>query len=255
MTSLALSDHDVRALLEVIQVDRPWREDGLPIDLLEALFDLIPCDTLSVSGHDTPRWEFFVSQELQPPPADAPDDAYREHYWASPCSYPDRTGDLVTVRLASDFESQRQYRGSPMYADYLRHLGVEHEMIMCLPAGGPQRTLRLLFARGKGSDFTERDRALLVLLRPHLLAAWSRAQRGVRPVDALTNRQREILQLVGAGDSNRMIARRTNLSEATVRKHLENIYARLGVSSRTAALSRVGAAVPEWETSAPARVG
>jgi transposase-like protein len=34
------------------------------------------------------------------------------------------------------------------------------------------------------------------------------------------------------------IARRLGLSEGTVRKHLENIYTRLNVSSRTAAVTR-----------------
>lgn len=246
MTSLALSDHDVRGMLDVVGLDRPWDQEGVPRELLEDLLDLIPCDVLSVNGQDTPRRHIFAAQDVPCLPTtatDPPEAAYWEHYWASSCSYPDRTGDLVSVTLASDFESQRQYRSSPMYADYLRHFGIEHEMMLCLPAGGPQRTLRLLFARGEGPDFSERDRALLVLLRPHLLTARARGHRGDRQVDALTVRQREILRLVGAGHSNRMIARWTSLSEATVGKHLENIYARLGVGSRTAALSRVGAQV------------
>lgn len=258
MTSLALSDDDVRGLLDAIEVMRAWGPQGVPRELLQSLSDLVPCDVLTAAGQDSSCWHFFLNQdvpELATSVTEPPVEIYQEHYWESDCSYPDRTGDLGSITLTSDFYSVRQYHSTPMYTDYLKFYGVENELMVCLPAGGPQRTLRLLFARGVGPDFSERDRALLVLLRPHLLAAWAQAQRGVRPVDALTGRQREILQLVGAGDSNRMIARRTNLSEATVRKHLENIYARLGVSSRTAALSRVGATVPEWETPAPARVG
>ena len=41
-----------------------------------------------------------------------------------------------------------------------------------------------------------------------------------------------------AGHANTQIARRPGLSEGTVRKHLENIYVRLQVSSRTAAVTR-----------------
>lgn len=37
---------------------------------------------------------------------------------------------------------------------------------------------------------------------------------------------------------NRQIARRLGLSDATIRKHLENIFARLQVTSRTAAVKR-----------------
>jgi DNA-binding CsgD family transcriptional regulator len=54
----------------------------------------------------------------------------------------------------------------------------------------------------------------------------------------LTARQRELLQLVAAGHDNTATARRLALSPGTVRNHLENAYARLGVTSRTAAVAR-----------------
>jgi DNA-binding NarL/FixJ family response regulator len=108
-----------------------------------------------------------------------------------------------------------------------------------LDAGGPQRTVRLLFSRRTGSDFSHRDVAVMTLLRPHLQAAYVAAERRRRGVPPLTSRQREILQYVASGYSNRQIARRLNLSETTVRKHLENIYARLEVNSRTAAVARL----------------
>jgi DNA-binding NarL/FixJ family response regulator len=50
-------------------------------------------------------------------------------------------------------------------------------------------------------------------------------------------RQRQLLRLVAAGYTNDQIGRRLSISEATVRKHLENIFARLGVTSRTAAVT------------------
>ena len=58
------------------------------------------------------------------------------------------------------------------------------------------------------------------------------------PTPELTPRHWELLRLVAAGHTNSQIARRLGLSEATVRKHLENIYGRLQVSSRTAAVTR-----------------
>lgn len=39
-------------------------------------------------------------------------------------------------------------------------MGIEHELMVWLDAGAPQRTLRLLFSRGPGSDFSERDVAV-----------------------------------------------------------------------------------------------
>jgi DNA-binding CsgD family transcriptional regulator len=56
--------------------------------------------------------------------------------------------------------------------------------------------------------------------------------------DPCAHGQRELLGLVAAGHTNAQIGRRLGLSEGTVRKHLENIYGRLQVSSRTAAVTR-----------------
>jgi DNA-binding CsgD family transcriptional regulator len=51
----------------------------------------------------------------------------------------------------------------------------------------------------------------------------------------LTPRQLEVLRLVAAGRSNREIAAALVISEHTVARHVQNIFAELGVSSRTAA--------------------
>jgi DNA-binding CsgD family transcriptional regulator len=54
----------------------------------------------------------------------------------------------------------------------------------------------------------------------------------------LTAREREVLAWVGRGKTNAEIARLLWLAPSTVGKHLENIYAKLGVSTRTAAVAR-----------------
>jgi DNA-binding CsgD family transcriptional regulator len=54
----------------------------------------------------------------------------------------------------------------------------------------------------------------------------------------LTTREREVLAWVARGKTNAEIARRLWLSPSTVRKHLENVYAKLGVTTRTAAVAR-----------------
>jgi DNA-binding CsgD family transcriptional regulator len=54
----------------------------------------------------------------------------------------------------------------------------------------------------------------------------------------LTAREREVVAWVARGKTNAEIARRLWLTPKTVGKHLENVYAKLGVSTRTAAVAR-----------------
>jgi DNA-binding NarL/FixJ family response regulator len=79
---------------------------------------------------------------------------------------------------------------------------------------------------------------VLTLLRPHLHQAYLDAERRRHPTPRLTPRHWELLRLVAAGHTNAQIARRLGVTEGTVRTHLQNIYERLRVSSRTAAVTR-----------------
>jgi DNA-binding CsgD family transcriptional regulator len=54
----------------------------------------------------------------------------------------------------------------------------------------------------------------------------------------LTGRELSVLELLARGQSTREIAQLLVVSERTVSRHLENIYAKLGVTSRTAAVAR-----------------
>jgi DNA-binding NarL/FixJ family response regulator len=51
----------------------------------------------------------------------------------------------------------------------------------------------------------------------------------------LTPRELEVLRLVAAGETNKAIAADLFVSERTVDRHMSNIFAKLGVSSRAAA--------------------
>jgi DNA-binding NarL/FixJ family response regulator len=110
-------------------------------------------------------------------------------------------------------------------------------MTLYLPSQ-PNRVMRLVFFRGPGLDFSPRDRGLLTLLCPHLHQAYREQRRRQRGTPRLTDRQRQLLHLVALGNTNGQIARRLSISEATVRKHLEHIFERLQVTSRTAAVTR-----------------
>jgi len=54
----------------------------------------------------------------------------------------------------------------------------------------------------------------------------------------LTAREREVLAWVARGKTNAEVARVLWVAPSTVSKHLENVYAKLGVQTRTAAVAR-----------------
>ncbi|UOZ09885.1 response regulator transcription factor [Amycolatopsis sp. WQ 127309] len=64
----------------------------------------------------------------------------------------------------------------------------------------------------------------------------SRVLGGFREAGPLTRRELEVLRLVAAGATNRAAARQLFVSEASVKTHLLNAYAKLGVNDRAAAV-------------------
>ena len=68
-------------------------------------------------------------------------------------------------------------------------------------------------------------------------------EHGIPPSDpypdyGLTPREVDDLRLVGRGLTNKQAARLLQVRPSTVRKHLENAFAKLGVGTRTAAIAR-----------------
>ncbi len=251
---VTVSEQRLRALAGIVSEHRSdFGVHGLPVSLLSDLRDQLGCDVISFEGFDSDRQVTWFLQGFRGPDLTVidgiVDDPFEvlhwKHYWdGEPCSFPDRTGDLRAVIKIDDFYSTRQWHSTGMYADLYRPKGLEHELMLVLPAGGPARTagpgrtLRLFLFRGPGRDFSEADRALLTLLRPHLYEAFLQAEQDRHPLPDLTPRQWQLLELLAAGYTNNQIARRLGVTEGTVRKHLENIYGRLQVSSRTAAVTR-----------------
>jgi DNA-binding CsgD family transcriptional regulator len=239
-----ITDRDLRTMLDIVgHPDDADVADVLPYSILAGLQQLIPCGNVTFASVDSHRRDVDFEQEVGNPglsgaEREAWDAAFWTHYWGSPpCSYPDTSGDLSTVTAISDFYSDRQFHASPMYRDCFRVEGIERMLTLCLPSQAGH-VLRLMFFRDAGSDFSPRDRGLLTLLRPHLDHAYRVQSRRRRAVPELTARQWQLLRLVAAGHTNGQIARRMSISEATVRKHLEHVFQRLQVTSRTAAVTR-----------------
>ncbi len=74
--------------------------------------------------------------------------------------------------------------------------------------------------------------------RPLPARAAGPGEAGAEPLDPLTPREREVLELLGEGLSNRQIAERLGISEHTAKFHVASVSGKLGASSRTEAVSR-----------------
>ncbi len=211
-------------------------------EVLDGLQELVGCDWVAFNRHDTPgrrlhHAQFVASGERElasREELEAEDLApFWRWYWrCAPCSLPDRIDRPVVVAI-SEFYTTREWANHPMSETLGR---VRDELLVSYPEA-PGWTRRLLIAREGGARFEEPERFLMALLLPHLGPLLARTlEPRPRPQVALTDRQREVVRLVRLGMSNEQIAQALTISTGTVRKHLENVYERLGVQSRTAAV-------------------
>jgi DNA-binding CsgD family transcriptional regulator len=81
------------------------------------------------------------------------------------------------------------------------------------------------------------DGRQLVIRRTGQLLLLTNSQTANEDDDRLTPREHEVLALVRVGMSNAEIAKTLSLAHGTVRRHLQNVYAKLGVGTRTAAIA------------------
>lgn len=163
----------------------------------------------------------------------------------------------------SDFVSQRRWRNSGLYAEFYRPLAdVRYQLTIGQRFGD---WLVFFAVSRRHRDFSEDERDLLTSLRPHFIQAYrnaearsellrlraeaaraaeSEAVRGEAAIFALmvrlelSRREAEVLHEVGKGRTNDEIAEALGISLSTVKTHLERVFRRLGVASRTAAALR-----------------
>lgn len=204
----------------------------------ERLLEILPAEAVSLDDLDLRRKQ-AVTVDLFP--SDVPEEPFAtfwDHFPASlTCSYTEREAKLRReVMRTSDFYSDRQWHSTGMYTECVGPAGVDQELIVPLPAP-PGIARRLVFFRPPGCRFSDTERDAAVLLQPHIAEALRlHARRAAAQL--LTRRQLQLLQMSVVGHDNNAIARQLSISPATVRKHLENIYARLNVTSRTAAAAQ-----------------
>jgi DNA-binding CsgD family transcriptional regulator len=347
----ALRSHDLAVLLRFLRKIYAVRDlAGFRSNLLSELPKLVPLDTAGYTEVNNRDHEHYsVSEPAIAEIFPGTYDAFTRHMHEHPLiSHYIRTEDNRVLKI-SDFVNRSEFHNLGIYQEFFRPVGIEYQMAVTLPAKTPG-VLGITVSRSS-ADFTERERLLLSVVRPHLVQAhenasvmstvlgrlaamnralehssgavtvldqndritlitpaaerllteyfekreqanclpdtlvrWIRDQRvliskcrvlaplivdreGKRLIvrissdqnqnflflkeevtvihsDALrtlgvTAREAEVLAWVAKGKTNSEIAAILGLTARTVEKHLQNIFCKLGVESRTAAAARV----------------
>lgn len=238
MAALRTADFEgiLRFLHVAGQVDG---EEAFPEHVLDQLRALIPCDVVSWGPFDRhgPGWRCAIRWVGEPraPVTPAIAEAHRAFRHQAPHSPTGANGARALRR--SDRLSHREQERLELYWQVSRPLGCEY-MLSAWLHGSDGVVGGFAFDR-LDVDFSDRDVLVLETLRPHLLQLWHNARTRLPSAGSpLTPREREILHWVAHGKTNREIAALLYLSPGTVRKHLDNCYAKLGVHTRASAVAR-----------------
>jgi DNA-binding CsgD family transcriptional regulator len=239
-----ISERDVAALLELVH-DGAAGVDGepFPTDVLRALAELIPSDACvgyqeaDVSnGFRMVELIEVIGEPLSPEAEAAADTLGLEN--PMHCRVHARTHHALRL---SDLLTRRQRRRLAWDALVWRVHGIDDALRVWLPAAAGRS--RSVYLERSGKNYTDRELTLFALLRQHLvrMRADEDARRRSPRATNLTTREAEVLGWIAEGKTNAEIGRLLFISPHTVRKHIENIFEKLDVHTRTAAARYAGA--------------
>jgi DNA-binding CsgD family transcriptional regulator len=148
------------------------------------------------------------------------------------------------VYRESDLVNDEVRKKSPFYLQYLKSFDLVNIAGIVIACGGQFAGAVTLYRREKNGDFSDTDIYILKQLLPHLQNKFHSETIAIqknsnslssllKQEHQLTNREIEIIGYVYKGNRNAEIALLLNISENTVKKHLYNLYDKLGVSNRS----------------------
>jgi DNA-binding CsgD family transcriptional regulator len=246
----SIDSRDAAALLEIVhQGARAVGHEPFPASVLLGLAQLIPSDACVGYQEADVASGFRVVELIEvigTPPTPATEQAFLTLGWQNPMNCRLHATSESVLRL-SDLLTRRQ-RQKLEYNDAVwRPHGIEDALRMWLPA--PPGRARSVYLERSGPDYDDRERTLFALLRPHLIRMRldAESRRRIGGGSGLTSRESEILGWVARGKTNAEIGVALVISPHTVRKHLENIFQKLDVRTRSAAAAYARAALAAQE--------
>ncbi|WP_386066315.1 response regulator transcription factor [Tahibacter sp. UC22_41] len=146
-----------------------------------------------------------------------------------------------SARSISDLLPRRAWHRTALYGEAYGRLGQEDGLGLDIPLGR-SGALTLNMTRSR-RGFRSSERLGLSLLGPHVQTVWQRlavqerlrAAASAPAAQTLSEREREVLLWIANGLRNAQIAGLLGIRPATVKRHLENLYAKLGVRGREGA--------------------
>jgi DNA-binding CsgD family transcriptional regulator len=157
---------------------------------------------------------------------------FEVHIHEHPCYALQAEQNVALPLKISDFITRRELHQLGLYQEVYKPLHTEFQIVMSMKPSADD--LVALVLSNSRRDYTERDRVVLALLQPLILRAYA-TMRHRRLHGSLSIREAEVLKWVAEAKTNKEIGLILGISPRTVQKHLESIFAKLGVETRTAA--------------------
>lgn len=170
-----LTRRDLRLLLDTTtQFYHPDDLNGFRTEALTALARLVPTDFITYSETNLrPRQAVIVTEPAEIHSAGDLGTWARYMHQHPICQHMGRSRD-GSARKLSDFLTQRQFQRLALYQEFYRPVQAEQQMVIRL--GAPVPLVVAFTLSRRRPDFSERDRLLLNLLRPHLMQAYWNAE-------------------------------------------------------------------------------
>ncbi|MDD3402054.1 MAG: helix-turn-helix transcriptional regulator [Hespellia sp.] len=139
----------------------------------------------------------------------------------------------------TDLVDDKIMQNSVIYQDWVKPMGMSYVCGNVIHLGQNAGTDLTLLRSERYGDFSERELFVLSLITAHIEQwfcahnSWMESVFGLEKDEIqLTKRENEIAEFVCSSRSIQEIAQEMSISYATVRRHLANIYKKLGVSTR-----------------------